>query len=74
VGSGEDWSIADLAHLVAKIVEFRGAIEYDLSKPDGTPTKLLSGDKLKALGWQPTIKLEDGLRQTYASFLAANNR
>jgi GDP-L-fucose synthase len=66
VGSGSDVTIEDVARLIARIVGFRGRIERDLSKPDGTPRKLMSNAKLVALGWQPRITLEYGLRETYA--------
>jgi GDP-L-fucose synthase len=70
VGSGEDLPIIELAQLVAGVVGFEGEIVCDLSKPDGTPRKLMSGDKLRALGWRPRISLEDGIRSTYAWYLA----
>ena len=70
VGSGEDLPIIELARLVARVVGFDGEIVNDLSKPDGTPRKLMSGDKLKTLGWRPKIALEDGIRATYRWFLA----
>jgi GDP-L-fucose synthase len=69
VGSGEDLPISDLAQLVARIVGFEGRIVSDLTKPDGTPRKLMSGEKLKALGWRPKIDLETGMRQTYEWYL-----
>ena len=53
-------------------VGFTGAIERDLSKPDGTPRKLMSGDKLRALGWRPRIGLREGLADAYAAFLRQN--
>ena len=65
VGVGEDISILDLAAMVADVVGFEGTIEHDLSKPDGTPRKLLNVDRLKALGWQPQIGLRDGIASTY---------
>jgi GDP-L-fucose synthase len=71
VGSGTDLTILDLTRLVCDVVGFKGVIEHDLSKPDGTPRKLMSGDKLRALGWSPKVTLEDGIRQTYADFFAA---
>ena len=74
VGSGEDMTIADLARLIADVVGFKGAIENDTSKPDGTPRKLMSGEKLKALGWRPRITLREGLRSAYEAFLAAPER
>ncbi|WP_439541958.1 GDP-L-fucose synthase [Hyphomicrobium sp.] len=70
VGSGTDLTILDLTRLVCDVVGFKGAIEHDLSKPDGTPRKLMSGEKLRALGWSPKVALEDGIRQTYVEFLA----
>jgi len=65
VGWGEDLSIADLARQVAEVVGFRGALRFDLSKPDGTPRKLLDTARLMALGWRPRIRLAEGLRSTY---------
>ncbi|NJL07691.1 MAG: GDP-L-fucose synthase [Methylacidiphilales bacterium] len=68
VGSGEDISIRDLAELVCGIVGFRGRIVLDQSKPDGTPRKLMSADRLRALGWRPRIELREGIAATYAWF------
>ena len=73
VGSGSDLTIAELARLVADVVGFRGEIRYDVSKPDGTPRKLMSGDKLAALGWRPRIHLREGLAETYRAFLLSNS-
>ena len=72
VGSGSDMSIRDLALLVTRVVGFTGQIDFDSSKPDGTPRKLMSGAKLAGLGWTPQISLEDGIAQTYRSFLAGS--
>lgn len=69
VGSGEDISIEELTRLVARVVGFEGTIAHDLTKPDGTPRKLMSGDRLKALGWTPRIGLEEGIRAVYAWYL-----
>lgn len=69
IGSGTDLSIADLARTVMNVVGLEGELRHDLSKPDGTPRKLMSAAKLQALGWHPTIGLEDGLAQTYKWFL-----
>jgi GDP-L-fucose synthase len=66
VGWGEDVSIAELARLVAATVGFRGALQFDPSKPDGTPRKLLDTSRLTALGWRPRISLAVGLASTYA--------
>ncbi|MCB1454563.1 MAG: GDP-L-fucose synthase [Rhizobiaceae bacterium] len=70
VGSGKDLPIRDLARLIADVVGFKGTIEHDRDKPDGTPRKLMSGDRLAAMGWQPRISLESGLASTYQNFLA----
>jgi GDP-L-fucose synthase len=69
VGSGEDITILELTQLVCRIVGFTGAIAHDLAKPDGTPRKLMSADKLRGLGWQPRIGLEDGIRDAFRAFL-----
>jgi GDP-L-fucose synthase len=69
VGSGEDLTIAELTRAVCDAVGFTGEIERDLSKPDGTPRKLMSGDKLRGMGWRPRIGLPEGLADAYAAFL-----
>ena len=69
VGSGEDLRIIDLARVICRVVGFDGEIVHDLSKPEGTPRKLMSADKLRRMGWRPVIGLEEGLRQTYGQFL-----
>lgn len=69
IGSGEDIPILDLARLVAKVVGFAGEIVCDTSKPDGTPRKLMSSQRLRDSGWAPSIGLEDGIRATYAWYL-----
>lgn len=65
IGVGEDISIKDLALLVKDIVGFEGVLEFDTTKPDGTPRKLLNVDKLTAWGWQASIGLEEGIRSVY---------
>ncbi len=70
VGCGEDQSVADLARAVAAIVGFSGALEFDRSKPDGTPRKLLDVSRLRKLGWSPRVDLEAGIAATYKDFLA----
>ncbi|MGF0537493.1 GDP-L-fucose synthase [Agrobacterium sp. ES01] len=70
VGSGEDITILDLTKLVCEVVGFTGKIVHDLSKPDGTPRKLMSAAKLRSMGWSPKIALKDGVASAYASFLA----
>ena len=69
VGFGEDISILELTQLVCSVVGFTGDIVHDLSKPDGTPRKLMSADKLRSMGWAPKIGLEQGIRDVYAWFL-----
>jgi GDP-L-fucose synthase len=69
VGCGEDISIRELAELVCDVVGFDGELSWDKAKPDGTPRKLLDVSKLRGLGWTPTIKLRDGVAQTYDWFL-----
>jgi len=68
IGSGKDIPIAELARLVCDLVGFRGEIRCDLSKPDGTPRKLMSGAKLAALGWQPRIGLREGIASAIAAY------
>jgi GDP-L-fucose synthase len=70
VGSGTDVTIDELAGLVMQAVGLDGALEHDLSKPDGTPRKLMSNEKLAAMGWSPRIALLEGLKTTYQWFLA----
>lgn len=70
VGSGKDLPIIELAELIADVVGFRGEIKKDLSKPDGTPAKLMSAGKLRQLGWEPRISLRAGLAETYRWFLS----
>ncbi|MBK7409701.1 MAG: GDP-L-fucose synthase [Saprospirales bacterium] len=65
IGTGEDIAIVDLAQLIKKIVGYNGAIEHDLSKPDGTPRKLLDVGKLTSTGWKAKIALEVGIRMVY---------
>jgi len=69
VGVGTDVTIRELAELVARVVGYEGAISNDLSKPDGTPRKLLDVSRLRASGWKPTIELADGVAATYAWYL-----
>ena len=69
VGSGEDCTIAELAQLVADVTGFDGRIEFDRSKPDGTPRKLLDVSLLHSIGWSDAISLPAGLKDTYAWFL-----
>ncbi|MFL5507381.1 MAG: GDP-L-fucose synthase family protein [Gemmatimonadales bacterium] len=74
VGFGEDISVLELARLVAAVTGFRGTIERDLSKPDGTPRKLMDVSRLRALGWKPRVRLEEGLARAYEDFLVSRRR
>jgi GDP-L-fucose synthase len=65
IGTGKDLTIMELANLIKDIVGYKGKIETDTTKPDGTPRKLLDVSKLKALGWQSSISLEQGIRMVY---------
>ena len=69
VGCGEDISIHDLAELICDVVGFLGELKWDRSKPDGTPRKLLDVSRIKALGWEPTIALRDGIARVYEWFV-----
>jgi GDP-L-fucose synthase len=69
VGAGDDMTIYDLARLVSQVVGFEGRIETDTSKPDGTPRKLMSGERLRALGWKPRTPLREGILETYRWYL-----
>ncbi len=68
IGWGEDVTIKELAEMVAAAAGFGGRLEFDASKPDGTPRKLLDTSRLTALGWKPKITLSEGIRATYAWF------
>jgi GDP-L-fucose synthase len=74
VGTGEDLSIKDLAQKVADAAGFTGEIEWDTTKPDGTPRKVLDVSRIKALGWKPTITLDEGIASTIAWYKEANAR
>lgn len=69
IGVGHDISILDLAHIVREAVGFDGEIEFDTSKPDGTPRKLVDTTRINAMGWQASIDLEEGVKSTYQWFL-----
>jgi GDP-L-fucose synthase len=71
IGCGEDLTIRELAELIRKVVGFEGNLVFDASKPDGTPRKLLDIDKIKKLGWQPRISLEQGVASVYGEFCAS---
>lgn len=72
VGIGQDLSIADLANVIAEAIGYQGAFVYDVTKPDGTPRKLLDTTRLNALGWTAKTKLKDGIKIAHQDFLARN--
>ena len=74
VGTGRDLSIIELARMVAEVVGFEGEILTDPSRPDGTPVKCTDVSRLSATGWQASIELADGLKQTFQAFLEESNR
>lgn len=74
VGSGDDVTILELTRLVCDIVGYEGDIVHDLNKPDGTPRKLMSADRLRTSGWSPRQSLRQGLTDTYAWFLAEDGK
>jgi GDP-L-fucose synthase len=69
IGSGQEITIAEFAHLIAEVVGYPGQITFDAFHPDGMPRKLLDSSKLAALGWRAKTPLVDGLREMYADFL-----
>jgi GDP-L-fucose synthase len=68
IGWGEDTTIRELAEMIASTARFEGRIEFDTSKPDGPPRKLLDTSRLTSLGWRPKITLRSGIESTYAWF------
>lgn len=74
IGTGKDLSIKELALLIASLAGFKGEIIWDTSKPDGTPRKTLDVSRIKALGWKPTIRLEDGIASTIAWYKNASEK
>lgn len=72
VGFGEEVSIKDLAGIIAGIVGYEGLIQWDPSKPDGTPRKILDSSRIRALGWAPKVPLVDGIRHSYEWYLASS--
>ncbi|MGH8806849.1 MAG: GDP-L-fucose synthase [Noviherbaspirillum sp.] len=74
VGTGEDVTICEVAEVIRKAVGFKGEIEFDASKPDGTPRKLMNIAKLSSLGWRPGMRLGEGIKETYECFKAAHQR
>ncbi len=73
VGFGSDISIGDLALLIKKVVGYEGELNYDSSKPNGTPRKLMDSSRLFCLGWKPTVSLEQGIAMAYRDFLTRHH-
>jgi len=69
IGSGEEITIKKLSELISKIIDYKGKIKFDLSKPDGTYSKLMNNSRIRNLGWKNKINLKDGLKQTYIDFI-----
>jgi GDP-L-fucose synthase len=69
IGSGTDLTIRELAELVARVVGFKGALQFDASKPDGTPRKLLDVSRMARLGWSARIGMQEGIALAYREFL-----
>jgi GDP-L-fucose synthase len=74
VGTGVDCTIRELVQTVAKVVDFKGVVKFDNTKPDGAPRKLMNVERLKSLGWQSSVSLEKGLELTYNWFIANQNK
>ena len=74
VGTGEDVTIKELAETIAEVVGYEGDIVWDTSKPNGTPRKVMNVDKMKSLGWEPKIKLRDGIESAYKWYLENYDR
>jgi len=74
VGTGVDCTIRELVETVAKVVGFKGSINFDSTKPDGAPRKLMNVDRLKSLGWQYSVELESGLKLAYQWFVDNQNK
>ena len=71
VGAGEDVTILELAEMIAEVAGYTGELQWDVTKPDGTPRKLLDISRLKALGWEPAIGLREGIASTYEGYRVA---
>ena len=74
IGSGKDITIKDLAHLIAKVVDYKGKIKFDNTKPEGPPRKLMDNTLINNLGWESKISLEDGLRMTYNYYVQKKDK
>ena len=73
-GTEIEYSIKELAEMVKFVVEYKGDIEWDVSKPNGMPRKLLDSSRLKVMGWQAKVNILEGVRRTYQFFLSVINQ
>jgi GDP-L-fucose synthase len=73
IGNGVDYSIKELAYMIAEIVGYKGEMQWDTTKPDGVHKKLLNSEKFISLGWKPAISIEEGLEKTYNWFIENRN-
>jgi GDP-L-fucose synthase len=73
VGTGKDITVKELAEIIQRVIGYKGSIIWDINKPDGTPRKLMDVSKMKELGWQYSIELEEGIKKTYQWFLNNKN-
>ena len=73
IGTGQDLTIKNLAETIARVIEFKGKIEFDLTKLDGTKRKLMDSTRINRLGWKSSISLEQGLKQTYVDYCKVGN-
>ena len=71
IGAGKDMEIRELAELIKNTIGFEGEIHFDLSKPDGTPRKLLDSSKINSLGWKPKTSLEEGIKKTFQWYISS---
>ena len=74
VGTGEDVTIKELAETIADVVGFTGGFNWDTDKPNGTPRKVMNVDRIKSLGWEPKLSLNEGIKQTYEWYLKNYDR
>ena len=74
IGSGNEISISDLAHLIKEVVGYNGNFKFDTTKPDGTPRKLLDSSKINTLGWSPKIQLREGIEEVYKQYISGNKK
>ena len=72
IGTGRGTSIKELAEAIAGLLDYRGSIQFDASKPDGAPVKVLDSSRIHSLGWASRTPLQDGLRRTYEWYLSRN--